>query len=182
MSPLQERAHGRKAEVPRERGAALMEFALVLPIIVVLMLGIITGGISLNRSISLNNAAREGARYGATLPIDSDISVWLNAVADVAISAATEDLDDGQPGRRVCVAFVHPAGTDPSDQTTRLVVDTAGEGTITVGASCHPDGRPDDERRVQVSAARTSELEVVFWSRTLTLHSESTARFERAGL
>lgn len=156
--------------------------AVVLPLIIVLMLGIITGGISLNRSVSLNNAAREGARYGATLPIDGDMAGWLDSVADIAIGAATGDLDDGQPDRVVCVAFVHPDGTDPTDQTVRIVVDEAGTRTITVGATCHADDRPDDERRVQVDVERSSELEVVFWSRTLTVHGTSTARFERTGL
>lgn len=165
----------------RERGAALVEFAVIIPLLLVIMLGIITGGIGLNRNISLNNAAREGARYGATLPIDGDMTVWLNSVADVAIDSATGDLDDGEAGREICVAFVHPAGSDPTDQTTRLVVNEAGLRTVTIGNLCHADGRPNDERRVQVDVARSTELEVVIWSRDIILEGTSTARFERAG-
>ena len=172
---------GTQASGERERGAALVEFALIIPLLLVVMLGIITGGIGLNRNISLNNAAREGARYGATLPIDGDMTAWLNAVADVAIDSATGDLDNGEPGRTVCVAFVHPAGGGPTDQTTRLIVSEAGLRTVTVGNVCHADGRPNDERRVQVDVARTTELEVVVWSRDITIEGASTARYERAG-
>ena len=55
----------------RERGAALLEFAVVLPIMLSLLLGIVTSGTALNRSNSINNAARESARFGATLPADN---------------------------------------------------------------------------------------------------------------
>ena len=163
-----------------ERGAGTVEFAMALPLLLVILTGVVTGGISLNRDISLNNAAREGARYGATLPV-ADMTAFLDSVANVAINAATGELDDGEAGRVVCVAYVHPDGTDVVDRTTRLVVDVSGVRTVTVGAACHTDSRPDDERRVQVDVARTSDFEVVFWSRTVTLEGSSTARYERAG-
>ena len=175
------RSHDRRFE----RGASLVEFALILPIVVVLMIGIVTGGIGLNRNISLNNSAREAARYGATLPVNGDMTAWLNAVKDVAITAATGELDDGEAGRTVCVAFVYPDGGSPTDQTTRLELDAAGVVTITTGNvnnTCVIDGRPDGERRVQVRVNRETELDVVFWSRVLTLEADSTARFEREGL
>lgn len=163
-----------------EQGAQLVEFAFVLPVLLMLLMGIITGGVAYNRSISVENAAREAARYAATLPVDVDMSTWLNDVADVAIRSATGDLDDGEQGRQVCVAYVYPDGTETSDQTTRLIVDAAGSRTMTM-ASCFSDGRPDDERRVQVSLQRQSDLILVFWGRTLTVAGESTTRYERAG-
>ncbi|RZU66668.1 TadE-like protein [Microterricola gilva] len=45
-----------------ERGAAAIEFALILPILLVLVLGIVEFGRAYNVQISLSNAAREGAR------------------------------------------------------------------------------------------------------------------------
>lgn len=155
-----------------------MEFAFILPVLLSLLFGIITGGIAFSRNIAVDNAAREAARYGATLPVDS-MSDWLNTVADVAIGSATGDLDDGDPGRSVCVAYVHPDGGDPADQTTRLVVDAVGARTVSVGSECFADGRSNSERRVQVQLQRESDLIVVLWDRTLTLRGESTARFER---
>ena len=49
----------------RERGQALVEFALVLPVLLVLLCGIIDFGWLYYNQITLNNAAREGARYAA---------------------------------------------------------------------------------------------------------------------
>jgi len=163
-----------------EQGAQLVEFALILPVLLVLLLGIITGGIAFSRSISVDNAARESARYGATLPVDGDMNAWLNDVADVAIGSATGDLDNGEQGRQVCVAYVYPDGSDAADQTTRLDIDTAGNRTVTSGSPCFSDGRPGDERRIQVQLQRESDLILVFWGRTLSLAGESTARYERA--
>ena len=45
-----------------ERGAAAVEFALVLPILLLLVLGLIEFSRLYNTQISLSNAAREGAR------------------------------------------------------------------------------------------------------------------------
>jgi Flp pilus assembly protein TadG len=45
-----------------ERGAAAIEFALILPILVILVFGVIEFGRVFNAQISITNAAREGAR------------------------------------------------------------------------------------------------------------------------
>lgn len=171
----------RRALHADEQGAQLVEFAFVLPVLMMLLMGIVTGGVAFNRGISVENAARETARYAATLPVDGDITAWLNDVADVAIGSATGDLDDGEQGRQVCVAYVYPDGTEANDQTTRLLVDAAGSRTVTTAQTCFSDGRPDDERRVQVRLERQSDLILVFWGRTLTVSGESTTRFERVG-
>ncbi len=48
-----------------ERGAAAVEFALVLPLLVLLVFGIVQFGIAYNRVQGLQAAAREGARRGS---------------------------------------------------------------------------------------------------------------------
>jgi len=47
----------------KESGQAIVEFALVLPILLALLCGIIDFGWLYYNQITLNNAAREGARY-----------------------------------------------------------------------------------------------------------------------
>lgn len=49
----------------RERGAAAVEFALVVPILIALVLGIADFGRAYLMQSTLSMAAREGARYGA---------------------------------------------------------------------------------------------------------------------
>ncbi len=46
----------------RERGAAAVEFALVLPVLVMIMMGIIDFGMVTNAQAIVANAARDGAR------------------------------------------------------------------------------------------------------------------------
>ena len=48
-----------------DRGAAAVEFALILPILIVLIFGVIDFGRAFNAQVSLTQAAREGARLAA---------------------------------------------------------------------------------------------------------------------
>jgi hypothetical protein len=50
---------------PADRGAAAVEFALVLPLLLFLVFGIIDFGRALNAQVTLTQAAREGARMDA---------------------------------------------------------------------------------------------------------------------
>lgn len=59
---------------PRERGAAAVEFAILLPVLLLLIFGIIDFGRMLNAQITLTEAAREGAR-AAALGQDADSRV-----------------------------------------------------------------------------------------------------------
>lgn len=50
-----------------DNAQALVEFTLILPILILLVLGMIEYGWLLNGKITLNGAAREGARVGVVL-------------------------------------------------------------------------------------------------------------------
>jgi len=54
----------------KKRGSALVEFALVAPILILLILLMVQYGIIMNRMLTLSHAAREGARYAAVHPED----------------------------------------------------------------------------------------------------------------
>lgn len=49
----------------KEVGAAAVEFALILPVLLLILIGIIEFSLAFNAQLSLNQAAREGARYMA---------------------------------------------------------------------------------------------------------------------
>lgn len=49
----------------KEEGAAAVEFALILPVLLLILIGIIEFSMAFNAQLSLNQAAREGARYMA---------------------------------------------------------------------------------------------------------------------
>ena len=47
-----------------EKGQSLVEFAILLPLLLLLLMGILEFGIMLNSYLTINNASREGARLG----------------------------------------------------------------------------------------------------------------------
>jgi Flp pilus assembly protein TadG len=55
----------RAASDARDRGSAAVEFALLLPVLLLLIFGVIDFGRAINDQITLTQAAREGARLAA---------------------------------------------------------------------------------------------------------------------
>lgn len=80
------------AQVPRhatDRGAAAVEFALIAPILVLLVFGIISYGYMLSFRQALSQGAAEAARAGAVWPVGYD------ATQDAArIAAARARVDE----------------------------------------------------------------------------------------
>jgi Flp pilus assembly protein TadG len=58
----------RNSLLRKTEAAAIIEFAVALPLLVVLVVGIFDFGGAFNLKQELNNAAREGARFGAAQP------------------------------------------------------------------------------------------------------------------
>src|SRR5579871_769499 len=54
-----------------EDGVALVEFAFIVPMFMLLLLCTIDLGRAYSTSVTLTNAVREGARYGITNPTDT---------------------------------------------------------------------------------------------------------------
>ncbi len=158
-----------------------MEFAVILPLLAMMLLGIVSGGNAYQQKLSLTNGAREGARFGATLPTDSFTTLddWLDNLATVATGAVDDGLGPGVEGRVVCVAYVYPIGTALTDRTTRRRATDSGP--TYSGSTCFSDGRPSNERRVQVVLQRNSSLEGGLFHIPLTLSGKSVARYEGLG-
>ena len=89
-----------------DRGAAAVEFALVLPILLLLIGGIIDFGFAFNTQISLTHAAREGVRVEALGTGDAE-EVALAAFTAVAATDATAEVtnacDPGSDGKAIVV-------------------------------------------------------------------------------
>ncbi len=85
----------------RDRGVAAVEFALVVPVLLLIIFGIIDFGRMLNAQITLTGAAREGVRLAAL--------GYANAAIQARVAAAAPDLT----GVTVTVAASCPPGAGP---------------------------------------------------------------------
>jgi len=73
----------------RERGSASVEFALVLPLLLGLLFGIIEFGFLFKDQLSIQQCAREGARTAAVGRICSEVS---NRITSSAMTLTTANL------------------------------------------------------------------------------------------
>jgi Flp pilus assembly protein TadG len=92
----------KKVSYPRrESGASMVEFAIILPLFIVLIFGIIEFGLLFYNQGIITHAAREGARAGIVYDANSRISVSEieaevnNYILDnlVSFSPSTPDID-----------------------------------------------------------------------------------------
>lgn len=65
----------------RDRGAALLEFVLVVPILLTLLVGLIDFGRAYSMQVQLHGAAREGARALSLGKTSADVSAATRAAA-----------------------------------------------------------------------------------------------------
>src|SRR4051794_30159907 len=81
----------RKNRTRKEDGQAMVEFAIVLPILVVLVFGIIEFGITLNHYLTLTDAVRAGARQAS---VSRPLSDPAGAAEARVRSTASGSLND----------------------------------------------------------------------------------------
>lgn len=65
-----------------ESGASAVEFALLLPVLMMVLFGIIEFGLALYRQAILTNASREGARLGIVQSVPPITTAAINATID----------------------------------------------------------------------------------------------------
>ncbi len=102
----------------REGGAAAVELALVLPILLLLVFGIVDFGRALNLQITLTQAAREGVRPAAlrqpTAAVSAAVTAATAGMAAPAPSVAISPCPAGTGTATVTVSktfqFVTPVG------------------------------------------------------------------------
>lgn len=89
-----------------ERGAAAVEFALVVPVLVALLLGILDYGIIFTDSISVRNGVREAARKGVV----SNFSTCAGSSSFDKLRCQTKKDIDSLSGTTPLVKVYAPAG------------------------------------------------------------------------
>jgi Flp pilus assembly protein TadG len=100
----------------RRRGDAIVEFALLAPMLVMILFGSVELGRVVDAWLVVHNAAREGARAGAAAYLGQD-------PATLAQSAATSYLSSGLAGRTdLAGTSVQPPVVNADDVTVTAEV------------------------------------------------------------
>lgn len=158
---------------PRDSGAAMIEMAIAFGLLVTLLVGTVTAAIAFSQQNSIENAAREGSRFAATLPGPLTDPTWSTQVLTVTRAAGVGDLDATVPGQSICVAFI------PGTGTPKAWREVGGVAQPVSSTPCYTDGLPAAEERIQVVTERDSEIQTVFFSVDLDLRGQAAARHER---
>ena len=95
-----------------EVGQAMVEFALVLPIFLVVVFAIVDFGMGFNAWITVSNASREGARIGVvgansatiTAKVQSTASSLKDTSTNLHVTVTNASDQGGDPGESVKVA------------------------------------------------------------------------------
>ena len=157
------RRNGRRGR--GDGGAALVEFAIIGPLVFALLLGMFTGGIALSRQNSMTSAIREGARLGATLTRDGP---WAESVRDRVRELSSDDLTNEQ----ICVELIKVGEAIP-------LLEWSGMDCGPQPSSVSTGGIPDGECVVKVWGQRKDHLQVIFFQKELTLSGGSVSLYER---
>jgi Flp pilus assembly protein TadG len=104
----------KRAAIRSERGQTMAEFALVLPVLVLLLFGIVQFGITFNHYVTLTDAVRAGARKAAVSRHERDpVGVTVDTVRTAATDLKAADLQIGvqsswEAGDQVKVTASYP--------------------------------------------------------------------------
>jgi hypothetical protein len=135
-----------------ERGQNLVEFALLLPILLILLMGIMQFGLIFNAYVTLNNAVREGARQASFYFFDPSQSPGANDAARLArledaIVAGRGILNLGTTRASGTTNFAHNGSFSGVCNWNAAGTCTVTDGDITVSYSIPAGVTPNEPRR-----------------------------------
>jgi Flp pilus assembly pilin Flp len=109
----------RRCSANSERGAAAVEFALLLPLLVLLIFGMIDFGRAINAQITITQAAREGARALALGQATYQTRAEQAGIGLGLTASNVKDLPDkGTPPETGCPPGAGQTGDDAVVQIT----------------------------------------------------------------
>ena len=156
-----------------QQGAAAVEFALLLPLFVMIVFGIISGGIVFNDKLSITQGAREAARYGATLtppPTANDATSMTTFLTDIRTQAQGDTYGTmGNGTTTFCVGFIPKT----SGNNSYYLAD--GSSTATTG-TC--PGSPTTPGSVVVVVEKPFSFNLIIATFGSSMQSKAVARYE----
>ena len=107
-----------RRKLKREDGQSMVEFALILPIFLLILCGIIDFGWLFYNQLSLNNACREGARYAVVhTDENADTQSIINHIENISSTVFAND------GVDITVTYSSPSDPTAGDVTVSMQAD-----------------------------------------------------------
>jgi Flp pilus assembly protein TadG len=107
-----------RRKLKREDGQSMVEFALILPIFLLILCGIIDFGWLFYNQLSLNNACREGARYAVVhTEENADTQAIINHIENLSTNVFAND------GVDIKVTYSAPSDPTAGDITVSMEAD-----------------------------------------------------------
>ena len=155
-----------------ERGAALVEAALVLPMLLMLTFGIWTTARAWNVHNVLDHAAREAARYAATTP---DSLAIIDPIARGEVLSAGIRWSDVSG----CSSIIEGGSVTESATAGAgiTVVDSPATVCIPLGGNPGQDPTTDDRAQVRL-VVRDFRLDFILFSFEVDLTAQAVSRLE----
>ena len=100
------------------RGQGLVEFAVVIGVLILIMLGVFDLGRAFHSYIVITNAAREGANYGAMHPAD-EIGIIARVISEAQDSGITLDASNIEIDTEINPVSGNPISGAPMCVTVR---------------------------------------------------------------
>lgn len=115
MTAVLTRARTTRQRAAQERGSVAVEFALVLPLLVMLLLGVTTMGLAYFDRLALTNAVRESSRLGSAIDYSNATSgvtptSWADSVQQ-RVRQAYNNRASALATTQVCVVLLASNGT-----------------------------------------------------------------------
>ena len=140
---------------PRDDGASAVEFALVLPILLILVFGIISFGLYFAGALGMSNASREAARYAVVQ------NRTCEEIVTTVKNGVQSTLGINYP---VTVTISRPTSTGST--TCTASIDEEGDVSFPNGnqSKIPCQGSKTDEDELTVSTAATANMLIpTFW-------------------
>lgn len=165
-----------------DRGASAVEFALVLPLLLVLMFGLIDFGFVFSQQLTLNNAVREGARRAVVNdPYNGNSTTANPRTCDgILTSVKNQLLGLGMDNSQVQLKITQDGWTNSNACGTSFQSTSFGSAAANIPCIGSFDTSTNTARSIIVQAQYTSKLIIAFppFPTTLPLTAKAVYRCE----